>query len=201
MERLMSSTRYIWDRIFGPRVRADQLHDLRLRLSAEANRCEASPIEVEMAVRLRVLREESVALTGKPEACQRCARPRNERWPGGHCCSAETRHLFTDSEVAALRLAGTRPNHLRPPASEQAGCAFRGPRGCSLEAAHRPNLCVRYTCRELQTEIDERSDGPAIVQLNEQLRILFEHFVTKRDERIESAHLAELEASLRHRNR
>ena len=168
---------------------------MRLRLSAEANACQASPMEVQIALSLRVLREESVVLTGKPEACQRCARPRNERWPGGHCCSAETQHLFTSDEVAALKLSGTKPNHFKPPQSEQAGCAFRGPRGCSLEAAHRPTLCVRYTCRELQTELDKRSDGPAIAQLNERLRLLFEHFVTARNERLEAAHFAELEAS------
>ena len=129
-----------------------------------------------LALRLRVLREELAARVGEVKACGRCVQPRSVSWPGGHCCSGRTRNLFTDHELLALRLSGTKSAHLKPPRSEHAGCAFRGPHGCSLDTAHRPSLCVRYMCRELQSEIEQRSDAPAIAHLQEKLRVGVERF-------------------------
>ena len=38
------------------------------------------------------------------------------------------------------------------------GGAFRGPEGCSLGAEDRPNLCVRFACRELEAELRASGD-------------------------------------------
>jgi hypothetical protein len=65
-----------------------------------------------------------------------------------------------------------------------------------LDTAHRPNLCVRYTCRELQSELDQRGDGPAIAQLQRLLQATFERFVATRRERLEAEQFDELKESL-----
>jgi hypothetical protein len=114
------------------------------------------------------------------------------RWPGGHCCSGPTRNLFTDEELAALRLSGTTPGMLRLPRGAHSGCAFRGPHGCSLEAAHRPSLCVRYTCRDLETELEHGSSRSAVRDLQRQLGAGFERFVQARHARLEREEVAAL---------
>jgi hypothetical protein len=113
-------------------------------------------------------------------------------WPGGHCCSGPTRNLFTDEELAALRLSGTTPGVLRLPRGAHSGCAFRGPLGCSLEAAHRPSLCVRYTCRDLEAELGRGSSRSAVRDLQRQLAAAFDRFVQARHGRLERETLAEL---------
>lgn len=113
-------------------------------------------------------------------------------WEGGHCCSGPTRNLFTDEELAALRLSGTTPGLLRPPRGPHAGCAFRGLLGCSLDAADRPCLCVRYTCRELETELERRSLRSAVSKLKRELGTVFDRFVQARRARLEQEDLAEL---------
>lgn len=178
------------------RTRADEMNVVRCRLAQQAGSGVASPAEEQLAVRLRLLREELAARVGQVEACGQCVRPRSASWPGGHCCSGHTQNLFTDHELGALKLSGTTAAELRPPCADHAGCAFRGHRGCSLGAAHRPCLCVSYMCRELQSELYQRGDGPAIARLCEQLRVTFECFVTKRNERLEANQFAALRASL-----
>lgn len=189
-------TIYIVDRLLGPRTRAEELRDVRCRLAEQINPGDASPAEVRLALRLRVLREELTARVGQVQACSQCVRPRSEAWPGGHCCSGHTRNLFTEPELAALRLSGTTPRQLKPPLSDHAGCAFRGPQGCSLKVAHRPNLCVRYICGELQNELDRRDDVPTIARLQEELRVKFDRFQAMRSERLGETHFADLRATL-----
>lgn len=193
---MFATARHILDRLVEPRSRANELKDVRCRLAAQPGPGFASATEAQLAQRLRALREELSARLGKVEACGQCARPRSASWPGGYCCSAQTRNLFTDDELAALKLSGTTSTQLKPPRSDPAGCAFRGPQGCSLDAAHRPSLCVRYVCRELQGELEHRRDWSAIAQLQEELRAVFERFTEIRAERIEATHFAELTASL-----
>jgi hypothetical protein len=180
------SVKYVFDRLSGPRTRADELYDVRRRLVEQAGPGVASRAEEQLALELRLLREKLGARLGPVEACARCARPRSASWPGGDCCSGHTRDLFTDPELAALKLAGTTPAKLRAPRTRHAGCAFRGPKGCSLEAAHRPCLCVRYTCRELGRELGRRDDGPVSARLLEELRAGFERFVELRNDRLEA---------------
>jgi hypothetical protein len=192
---VLVSLRYFLDRLSGPRTRADELRDVRRRLVEQSGPGIASDAEVQLAQRLRLLRERLVAQFGAVEACGRCMRPRSAYWPGGQCCSGHTQRLFTEHELAALKLAGTTPALLRAPRGEHDGCAFRGPRGCSLGAAHRPCLCVRYTCRELQSELDQRNDIRAITRLQQELRVGFERFVERRQERLDASVFAELRAS------
>ena len=117
------------------------------------------------------------------------------QWPGGHCCSGPTRNLFTDEELAALRLARTTPGVLRLPRGAHSGCAFRGPLGCSLDAAHRPSLCVRYTCRDLEAELGRGPSRSTVRDLQRQLAAAFDRFVQARRARLEHQQLAELLAA------
>ena len=184
--------KYVFDRLSGPRTRADELYDVRRRLVEQAGPGVASYEEEQLALKLRLLREKLGARFGPVEACARCVRPRSASWHGGHCCSGHTQDLFTDHELAALKLAGTTPAKLRAPRTRHAGCAFRGPKGCSLKVAHRPCLCVSYMCRELGRELDRRGDGLASAQLQEELRVGFERFVERRNERLEANLSAEI---------
>ncbi len=75
-----------------------------------------------------------------------------------------TGDLFDDNELAALAHAGTRAHDLSPPpgSDTHAGCAFRGPRGCTLEVEHRPGRCVHYICDTLRRELYTRGQLDAI---------------------------------------
>jgi hypothetical protein len=194
--RVFVSARYVLDRLSGPRTRADELYHLRRQLLAQAGPGVASRAEEQLSLRLRQLRDQMAAQFGPTEACAHCVQPQSTGWPGGSCCSAHTRDLFTDHELAALRLVGTTPSHLKPPRARHLGCAFRGPSGCSLEVAHRPCVCVGYACRELQIELHRRGVGQANVQLQEELRVVFERFVAQRKQRMEASLFEELKAGL-----
>jgi len=191
------SARYLLERLSGPRTRADELSELRQRLVGEDRAGVASQAEVELAVELGRLRAGLIAQLGACQACAGCVRPRDPRWPGGHCCSAHTLNLFTADELAALALCGTTPGDLIAPRGEHRGCSFRSVTGCSLQVAHRPNICVRFVCRELEAELKRRGDYPAIARTQEAIRAAFARFVASRTARIETAALAELEMSLR----
>lgn len=196
---VFAAVRYLFDRLSGDRARADELYTLRRRLEAKEGPDAASQAEVHLALRLRQLREELMSSVGPVESCAHCVRPRSPTWPGGFCCSGRTDALFTDHELAALRLAGTHAAELNPPRARQSGCVFRGPKGCSLKVAHRPCLCVRFTCRELRNELVQRGDCSAIDRLQDELRLAFDCFVEQRQTRLQSNSFAELEASLRGR--
>jgi len=196
LARVLLAARYLLDRLSGPRSRADELLALRRRLRAEAGPGGATPAEELLAFRLRELREQLAARVGRVEACAQCMPPPSPGWPGRQCCSAKTEGLFGEHELAALRLAGTSPGHLRPPPGGHRGCAFRGPSGCSLAVAHRPSVCVGYACRELLAELRHRGDGPAIARLQDELQLVFKRFVAARAARLEMCLFEELKAGL-----
>ena len=165
---MLISLRHLVDRLRHPRSRADELAQLRARAAAQPGRHEASREQIACAERLRELREALSAAFGEVSSCSGCARGHPEpsgHWEGGHCCGGRTLDIFSANEVAALKLAGTRLGRLRPPEGDHAGCAFRGARGCSLAAADRPSICVRYVCPELHGELRGRPDRAALAAL------------------------------------
>jgi len=184
---VLIAARHLVDRLRHPRSRADDVAALRRRFDAGEP---AGDEERAIAAELRRLREALVAALAGVASCGGCSRGHplpHGRWDGGHCCGTETRLVFTDDEVAALRLSGTTPARLVPPSGDHAGCAFRGPTGCSLAVADRPNLCVRFICRELEAELRERGDLREIKAIAAALNRAFERFRAVRAGRLEAA--------------
>lgn len=181
---MLIAARHLVDRMRQPRARADEVRDVRRRLVAQPSPSDASAEQVSLAEELARLRAEVTKAVGHVRSCSGCARGRplpEGRWSGGQCCSGRTEDVFTDDELAALRLAGTSPARLAtPPPSDHAGCAFRGERGCSLDVADRPNLCVRYICRELEGELSPR--WTSVRPLARELGETFARFVKLRAE-------------------
>jgi len=166
----------------SPQSRAVDVAAVRRRMAAAA-REPASDDARALARELRALRSGVLAAFDGVGACHGCARGRplpHGRWDGGFCCGGRTEGVFDDDEVAALALAGTRPRHLTPPPGDHAGCAFRGPTGCSLDARDRPNLCVRFACRELEAELRARGEWQRVRALTRQLETTFARFVRAR---------------------
>jgi hypothetical protein len=171
-----------------PASRANELAALRLRLAAELGGRDVPAEERALARSLRAMRIETIDALGELQGCARCGRGHplpNGRWDGGYCCGGTTENLFTQEEIASLRASGTDQLDLRPPRSSHAGCAFRGPTGCSLRPAHRPNLCVRYLCRDLVEELEARGDLKAIRAIASRMQRAFARYAQLRDERIE----------------
>ncbi len=189
--------RYLVDRVRHPRSRAEVLREVRAKLAAETDPPRASPAERRLAGELLELRAAMHEALGEVESCGGCAAGHPlpfGRWQGGHCCGTDTHTLFSREELAALKLSGTTPGHLVAPRSDHAGCAFRGPEGCSLDAAHRPNLCVRFLCRELSRELRDRGGRPKLRALSKQIEETFACFVAAREARLEDELLEELAA-------
>ena len=143
-----------------PRSRADELVALRARLRAELAR-DADAEEHALALAVQASKLAVAAELGDVVACRSCAT--GAPWPrgaydGGDCCAGVTADLFDDHELAVLAHAGTRPRDLEPPAGTDAhaGCAFRGPHGCTLAVEHRPGRCVHYLCDGLRRELHAR---------------------------------------------
>lgn len=171
-----------------PRSRVQELASLRLRLTAEPSGGDVPDDERALALSLRAMRVEMMAALGALQGCAKCGRGHplpNGRWDGGYCCGGTTENLFTQEELACLRAAGTGLLDLRPPRASHAGCAFRGPTGCSLHPTHRPNLCVRYLCRDLVEELEARGDLQAIRAIASRMQRAFAHYTRLREERIE----------------
>lgn len=152
VERLLTRLRH-------PASRADELDALRTRLRAErAKQTDANPEERSVALRVLELKRAISAALTTVMSCRSCATglpaPQGS-YAGGACCGGATPDLFDDHELAALALGGTRPADLVPPAGNDlhAGCVFRGPRGCTLDVAHRPGRCVLYLCELLRREL------------------------------------------------
>lgn len=186
---MLIAAAHLVDRLRHPRSRADDAADLRRRLAA-ARAEDASAEEREIAAELRRLREALAAAFSEVASCSGCARGHplpHGRWHGGHCCGGPTRGVFTDDEVAALALGGTAPLDMVLPSGDHAGCAFRGPEGCALAPADRPNICTRYVCRELEGELRERGDLRAIKAAASALGKAFERFRKARDARLAAA--------------
>lgn len=147
------------------------------------------------AAELRALRLELSAAVGAVESCKSCAighPPPHGHFQGGHCCGLQTEDAFNDDEVAALAQAGTRPADLSLPRGDHAGCAFRGPGGCSLDLPHRPNLCVRYLCPDLKRELHRRGDLSAIEGIGARLESAYLRFITLRKARLDEEEAAAL---------
>ncbi len=193
---MLTELRYRIDCLRQPRSRAEEVRALRRRLALQPGPDAVSEEERKIARELCQLRAALAGAFGRVESCRGCVRPRSKNWPGGHCCSGRTEHLFTDYELGALRLSGTTPSSFKLPRSAHVGCAFRGPAGCSLEPKDRPCLCVRYTCRELEAELTQHADRNAIKRLKNELRVGFERFVACRMARQEAELWAELGAEL-----
>lgn len=140
-------------RVRHPRSRADELNELRARLR---DAIEQMPDTDERSL-ARTILDRKRALSDALQdvtACRSCESA-GHAYTGGACCGGVTAELFDDNEVAALAQSGTRPSDLTPPAGteQHLGCAFRGPRGCTLDVAHRPGRCVLYICEILSREI------------------------------------------------
>lgn len=193
---------YLFDCLVGPRKRADALRAVRRRLASRERSEVVSPEESVSALRLRVLRESLGARLGTVGACTDCVRPRSLDWPGGYCCSGRTEALFTDDELASLKLAGTTSRHLRSPhlgradRANHTGCVFRGPCGCALPPSHRPSLCVRYACFDLQRELDQREDREETNRLQAAIDREFDRFVKQRRTRRQEASFDALRAAI-----
>jgi hypothetical protein len=163
-------------------TRAVEIDAVKRRV-ASAAKAGGSDDAVALARELRALRPAVLAAFDGVRACAACGRGRPEphgHWRGGFCCGGRTEGVFDDDEVAALALGGTRPRHLRGPAGDHAGCAFRGPDGCSLDARDRPNLCVRFACRELEAELRASGDWERVRALTRRLEETFARFVKAR---------------------
>ena len=185
---------HLWDRLQHVRSRADDLARLRQRLTRRAGQRPVSAQEQEDAARLRQLRDEVCATLGPREACAGCARgypPPHGRFDGGHSCGGGTDNVYSADELAALRLGGSRPRDLRAPRGEHSGCIFRGPRGCSLPPAHRPNICVSYLCNALERELAASGELDRIEAICKQMQRLFHRFLTNRTARLADEALAE----------
>jgi hypothetical protein len=167
----------------SPRSRTLAVDAVRRRM-ARAAKTPSSAEAVALAEELRELRPRVLEAFAAVRACSGCGRGRPEphgHWQGGFCCGGRTEGVFDEDEVAALALAGTRAHDLQAPSGEHAGCAFRGPTGCSLDAQDRPNLCVRFTCRELEAELRASGDWARVRALTRQLDQTFARFVKAHD--------------------
>lgn len=146
--------------------------------------------ERELAGDLRALRRQIADELGPIDACRSCAHglPAPEgRYAGGHCCSSDTHVLFSPDEASSLAMAGTRARHLATPSCEQAGCAFRGATGCSLEVEDRPNVCVMYLCTAARHELHDRGALDRAESLIAALEEDFAAFTRARAERRDRA--------------
>lgn len=151
---------------------------LRARIKAAARAPATEPSRA-LALELRELRPRVLEAFDNVRACSGCGRGRplpHGQWNGGFCCGGATTGVFDDDEVAALALAGTRPRDLRAAPGDHAGCAFRGSRGCTLEPVDRPNLCVRFACRELEAELKASGEWERVRGLTRQLEQTFAKF-------------------------
>jgi hypothetical protein len=178
---------HLLDRLRQPRTRADETRRLRERLAAEPNRGEVPQEEALASAELLRLRRELKAAIGEVVSCRTCAvghPPPHGHFAGGHCCGLVTEDAWNDDEIAALRQSGTRAQDLRLPKGDHAGCAFRGPTGCSLTVEHQPNLCVRYLCPDLFREVYARGDGPRIAALCDELEAVYLRFIALRAQRV-----------------
>jgi len=178
---------HILDRLRHPRSRADDLAALRRKLARRAGTHPVTVQEVSDAAELHRLRQQVSAAFGRCDCCATCAEgypPPHGHHDGGYCCGGGTENVYSNDEIAALRLSGTRPWHLMPPRGEHAGCVFRGPTGCSLPAIHRPNICVSHICLPLSRELAARGDLDEVEALCDRMHDLFRRFMADRTSRL-----------------
>jgi hypothetical protein len=121
--------------------------------------------------RLSTVRAEIGALTARPDCCAVCAAGLPEaraELAGGFCCGSSAPPVESELELAVLLLGGHHPEHA-PVTRLHAGCLFRTPGGCTLQAAARPSRCVGYLCRDLKRELHRRGALRAVVALADEL--------------------------------
>lgn len=179
---MLISLQSLLDRIRQPKSRVAELDSLRARFRAQPSRREAGPLSSALADELLMRKQELAQALGEVESCSSCARGHPlpaGRWQGGHCCGGQTLNIFTPTEVAALKLAGRRPQDWKVPEADHAGCAFRGPSGCSLAVKDRPGICVRYICLELRAELKTQ---PKWAQIADRGRAYLDTFARFSDE-------------------
>lgn len=177
-----------------PASRADELIALRRRLRRER----AAPADADERALADQVHADKQALAAELDAVTSCAScARGQPFPVGHfagggCCAGVTAELFDDHELAALARAGTRPRDLVAPTGDHAGCAFRGPTGCSLALAHRPARCVHYLCDTLRRELHARGRLDAVEARQAALNAGMQRFRAARDARLDRELLAPL---------
>jgi hypothetical protein len=176
--------------------RADELIALRRRVRREDPR-PASDEERTLAHEIRALKLRISKALGSVTSCSSCA-PRKPltAFAGGDCCGGVTAELFSEDELAALVLAGTRSRHLRAPRGEHGGCAFRDVTGCTLATEHRPARCVLYTCNILQRELHARGDLTSTELLLAELKRSMERFAALRNTRLNDEQFSRLEVAV-----
>jgi hypothetical protein len=177
-----------------PRSRAVELIELRRRLRAE-RAADVEPEERALAAAILAQKQRVSAGLHAVTSCGSCAK--GQPFPTGHhaggaCCSGTTAVLFDDHELAALVHAGTRLADLTPPREEQAGCAFRGSHGCTLDTAHRPARCVHYICDVLRRELHDRGQLSEIEADLAELDRLMQQFTALHQARLDRETVAPL---------
>lgn len=187
-------------RIKHPASRAAELTALRGRLRDELAK-NPDEAERETARRILALKRTISDSLSSVTSCRGCATglpaPQGSH-AGGACCGGVTAELFDDHELAGLAHAGTRPSDLTPPAGSDlhAGCTFRGPRGCTLDVAHRPARCVLYVCEMLTRELHRTGQLEATEQMLSELRQEMTEYIAQHRERVDREVLEPLVAAL-----
>ncbi|HJL19027.1 MAG TPA: hypothetical protein RMH99_25415 [Sandaracinaceae bacterium LLY-WYZ-13_1] len=156
---LIAPRRLLDRRRFGE-ARAADLGRLRARFTAQPSRGPEAAVARELPALKRAVAE-AYAEARSCAGCGRgCARPAG-RWPGGRCCGTSTLTVFSPLEVRAMKLAGQRAPEAAAGDAAEAGCAFRGPTGCSLAPEARPVRCLLYECAELGEEMAGNDEARA----------------------------------------
>lgn len=187
-------------RIKHPASRAAELNALRGRLRDELGKT-ADDDERALAMQVLAGKRTISASLHAVSSCGSCATglpaPQGS-YAGGACCGGVTADLFDDHELAALALSGTRPNDLTPPAGNDvhAGCAFRGPRGCTLDVAHRPGRCVLYVCDSLRRELHHGGQLDELERMLAELQRAMTELITMHTARVDREVLAPLVTAL-----
>lgn len=195
-EKVQQLCLYAWERWFQPGTRVASLWKLRQALLQEPSNEKISTEEKMLVGEMMRIRESLLAKSGVVQSCSSCAKGcplPHGRWDGGFCCSGHTDDIFNPVEVAFLRASGAQPIDFQPPASEHAGCAFRGPTSCSLQPKHRPNLCLYYICDDLSHELASKGRWDDVDHLAQQLRDALEQFARLREERLLAQEVTEWE--------
>jgi len=155
------------------RERSARLGRLLARFEAQPGPRQVGPRVRAMAAQVLDLKRRLSAAIGDVRACTGCARDcagPSGAFDGGRCCGTSTLEVFTQGEVRAMKIAGIRPPV--EPASDgapQAGCIFRGARGCSLPPEARPARCLVYVCHELRQELEPSPRAARIHALRAEL--------------------------------
>lgn len=184
------------DRLLRRQVpsRAGELRELTGRLRAERAALPGTD-ERAAALAIRALKTTLSRAVGEVRCCSSCAQGMplpGGAFAGGHCCSGHTPEIFDDVEVAALAQGGTRPRDLPAPTTEHAGCAFRGPTGCTLAAENRAALCHRYVCNDLRRELHRSDRLDEVERLCGELDEAYRRFAKLREARLDREWLDEV---------